>query len=52
MRNPDHVSKGVARIAVDGVDHDPQLPIPARPAGSEVRVVVTLGGHGPTREVA
>jgi N,N'-diacetylchitobiose phosphorylase len=52
VRNPDHVSKGVARIAVDGVDHDPQLPIPARPAGSEVRVVVTLGGHGPTREVA
>ena len=52
VRNPDHVSKGVARIAVDGVDHDPTLPIPARPAGSEVRVVVTLGRHGPMREGA
>jgi len=43
VRNPDHVSKGVRSVTVDGVEHDPALPVPAQPAGSEVRVVVTLG---------
>jgi N,N'-diacetylchitobiose phosphorylase len=52
VHNPDHVSKGVARITVDGADHDSVLPIPARAAGSEVRVVVTLGRHDPVREGA
>ncbi len=52
VRNPDHVSKGVAGVTVDGVDHDSTRAIPARPAGSEVRVVVTLGRHGSMREGA
>ncbi len=43
VRNPERVSKGVRSITVDGVEWDPALPIPARPAGSEVQVVVTLG---------
>jgi N,N'-diacetylchitobiose phosphorylase len=43
VRNPDHVSKGVAGLTIDGVEADPALPIPAQPAGSEVRVAVTLG---------
>ena len=43
VRNPDHVSRGVASLTIDGVEADPALPIPSRPAGSEVRVVVTLG---------
>ena len=41
--NPDHVSKGVASLSVDGVALDPVAPIPAQPPGSEVRVQVTLG---------
>ncbi len=41
--NPDHVSRGVAALTVDGVEVDPTAPIPARPAGAEVRVRVTLG---------
>ena len=43
VRNPERVSKGVRSITVDGVEWDPARPIPARPAGSEVQVVVTLG---------
>lgn len=43
VRNPEHVSKGVATLTVDGVEVDPSAPIPAQPAGSEVRVVVALG---------
>ncbi len=43
VRNPDHVSKGVARLTIDGVEADPGLPVPAQPAGREIRVVVTLG---------
>ena len=42
VRNPDHVSKGVRSIVVDGVAMDPSAPIPAQPANSEVQVVVTL----------
>lgn len=43
VTNPEHVSKGVAALVVDGVALDPSAPIPAQPAGSEVRVQVTLG---------
>jgi N,N'-diacetylchitobiose phosphorylase len=43
VRNPDHVSKGVASLSVDGVALDPGAPIPAQPLGSEVLVQVTLG---------
>jgi len=43
VTNPDHVSRGVAALTVDGVEFDPTAPIPARPAGAEVRVRVTLG---------
>ncbi|SDD12396.1 chitobiose phosphorylase [Sanguibacter gelidistatuariae] len=43
VRNPGHVSTGVVSVTVDGVEHPAGEPIPARPAGSEVAVVVTLG---------
>lgn len=43
VRNPDHVSKGVRSVTLDGVALDPARPVPAQPAGSEVKVVVTLG---------
>jgi N,N'-diacetylchitobiose phosphorylase len=43
VTNPDHVSKGVAALVVDGVAQDPSAPIAAQPAGREVRVQVTLG---------
>lgn len=43
VSNPDHVSKGVASLVVDGVAQDPSAPIAAQPAGREVRVQVTLG---------
>jgi N,N'-diacetylchitobiose phosphorylase len=43
VRNPDHVSTGVVSVTVDGAAHPPGEPIPARPAGTSVRVVVTLG---------
>lgn len=43
VRNPDHVSKGVRSVTLDGVALDPSRPVPAQPAGSEVKVVVTLG---------
>lgn len=43
VRNPDHVSKGVRSVTLDGVELDPTQPIPVQPAGSEVKVVVTLG---------
>ncbi len=43
VTNPDHVSKGVASLVVDGVAQDPSAPIAAQPAGREVRVQVTLG---------
>ncbi|MFJ4232172.1 GH36-type glycosyl hydrolase domain-containing protein [Cellulosimicrobium cellulans] len=43
VRNPDHVSKGVRSVTVDGVEHDPAAPIPALPEGTEAKVVVTLG---------
>ena len=47
VRNPDHVSHGIASIFVDGVEMDPDLPTPVAPAGSEVSVVVTLGQSRP-----
>lgn len=43
VKNPDHVSKGVASVTIDGVDHPADQPIPPQPEGSEVTVVVTLG---------
>lgn len=43
VRNPDHVSKGVRSVTLDGEDLDPTQPIPVQPEGSEVKVVVTLG---------
>ncbi|ROS76481.1 GH36-type glycosyl hydrolase domain-containing protein [Cellulomonas sp. PhB143] len=43
VRNPDHVSKGVRSVTVDGVGHDPARPVPVQPEGSVVQVVVTLG---------
>lgn len=43
VRNPQHVSHGVASVTVDGQEHDPSAPIPAAPEGSTVQVVVTLG---------
>lgn len=43
VRNPDHVSKGVVSVVLDGVELDPAAPIPAQPEGSEVSVLVTLG---------
>lgn len=43
VRNPQHVSKGVVAITVDGTEFDATKPIPAQPEGSEVAVVVTLG---------
>jgi N,N'-diacetylchitobiose phosphorylase len=43
VRNPDHVSRGVASVSVDGVPGDPSAPIPAQRPGAEVRVEVTLG---------
>jgi N,N'-diacetylchitobiose phosphorylase len=43
VRNPDHVSHGVASVTVDGTPHPVGTPVPAAPAGSTVAVVVTLG---------
>jgi len=43
VRNPAHVSHGVASLVVDGVALDPASGIPAAPAGAVVRVEVTLG---------
>jgi N,N'-diacetylchitobiose phosphorylase len=43
VRNPEHVSRGIGEVLVDGAPHDPAAPIPARPAGSQTSVVVTLG---------
>ncbi|GII98563.1 chitobiose phosphorylase [Sediminihabitans luteus] len=43
VKNPDHVSKGVRSVTVDGVEVDPTQPIPVQPEGAEVSVVVTLG---------
>ncbi|WP_350227728.1 glycosyl hydrolase family 65 protein [Paraoerskovia sediminicola] len=43
VRNPDHVSKGVVSVTVDGVDHPADRPVPVQPEGAEVKVVVTLG---------
>ncbi|HWK91425.1 MAG TPA: N,N'-diacetylchitobiose phosphorylase [Luteimicrobium sp.] len=43
VRNPEHVSHGVASVTVDGVAHEPGTPIPPAPAGSTVSVVVALG---------
>ncbi|WP_062076390.1 GH36-type glycosyl hydrolase domain-containing protein [Demequina globuliformis] len=43
VKNPSHVSKGVASVTVDGVDVDASAPIPVQQAGTEVSVVVTLG---------
>ncbi|MGC5165815.1 GH36-type glycosyl hydrolase domain-containing protein [Luteimicrobium sp. DT211] len=43
VRNPGHVSHGVASVTVDGAAHEPGTPIPPAPAGSSVSVVVTLG---------
>lgn len=41
--NPKHVSKGVAKLEVDGLNLDPTQPIPPAPDGSVVKVRVTLG---------
>jgi N,N'-diacetylchitobiose phosphorylase len=43
VRNPDHVSTGVAAVTIDRQAHDPVAPIPVQPAGSQVHVEVTLG---------
>jgi N,N'-diacetylchitobiose phosphorylase len=43
VRNPDHVSKGVVSVTLDGVALDAAAPIPVQPDGAEVAVVVTLG---------
>lgn len=43
VRNPDHVSRGVASLTMDSVPVAADAPIPVQPEGSEVRVVVTLG---------
>ncbi|MFV0635051.1 GH36-type glycosyl hydrolase domain-containing protein [Demequina sp.] len=43
VKNPDHVSKGVKSVTVDGVEIDPTKPVPVQPEGAEVSVVVTLG---------
>lgn len=43
VRNPDRVGHGVRSLVVDGVEQEPGTPVAARPAGSHVRVVVTLG---------
>lgn len=43
VTNPEHISKGVARILVDGSEVDPRAPITPAPSGREVDVVVTLG---------
>ncbi|WP_099331910.1 GH36-type glycosyl hydrolase domain-containing protein [Actinomyces minihominis] len=43
VRNPDHVSRGVASVTVDGVEQNPKMPIMEQPEGAEVSVVVTLG---------
>ena len=43
VRNPAHVSHGVASLVVDGVALDPTAGVPAAPTGATVRVEVTLG---------
>lgn len=43
VENPDHISKGVARLVVDGEEMDPAMPVPIAPEGTEVKVQVTLG---------
>lgn len=43
VKNPDHVSKGIASITVDGVSVDPTSPLPVAEAGTTANVVVTLG---------
>ncbi len=43
VRNPGHVSRGVAALRVDGRPVAPGTPIPSAPRGSVVRVEVTLG---------
>lgn len=43
VRNPDRVGRGVVEVTIDRQQHDPALPIPIAPPGSERRVTVTLG---------
>jgi N,N'-diacetylchitobiose phosphorylase len=43
VRNPHHVSHGVASLVVDGRELDPAAPVPVAPEGARVHVVVTLG---------
>ena len=43
VRNPSHVSHGVASLVVDGTPADPDRPVPVAPAGATVHVTVTLG---------
>jgi N,N'-diacetylchitobiose phosphorylase len=43
VENPDHVESGVRRLVVDGVERDPNQPVPAAAAGGVVRVQVVLG---------
>lgn len=43
VRNPDHVSHGVASVLVDGTEIGAGRPVPIAPPGSEVSVIVTLG---------
>lgn len=43
VRNPDHVSKGVTSLTLDGEPIPADQPIPVQPAGKSVKVVVTLG---------
>lgn len=43
VKNPDHVSKGVKRLEVDGVEVDPAQGVPQAEEGSKVEVKVVLG---------
>jgi N,N'-diacetylchitobiose phosphorylase len=45
VSNPDHVSRGIASVTIDGAPHDAGTPLPILPAGSEVRVLVVLGSR-------
>lgn len=43
VRNPSHVSHGVARLEVDGVALEPGAAVPVAAQGATVRVTATLG---------
>ncbi|MFZ1382171.1 MAG: hypothetical protein WAS54_05195 [Scrofimicrobium sp.] len=43
VTNPVGISKGVAKLVVDGKEMDPSSPIPIAPSGTTVKVEATLG---------